>query len=50
MGAQSHEIFRLVLRDTLLMLSLGIAIGLPLALGTSRLIRGMLFEVERSIP
>jgi len=50
LGARPNEIFRLVLRDTLLMVSLGIAIGIPLALAATRLIQGMLFGLGGTDP
>jgi predicted permease len=45
LGARPAGIFGLVLRDTLLMVSLGIAAGIPLALAGARWIQGMLFGV-----
>ncbi len=45
LGARPKAILRLVLRDTLLVVLIGIAIGIPLALAGARLIQGMLFGV-----
>ena len=45
LGARPGGILQLVLLETLLVVSLGIAIGIPLALAGTRLIRGMLFGV-----
>jgi predicted permease len=45
LGARPGGILQLVLRETLLIVSLGIAIGIPLALAGTRFIRGMLFGV-----
>jgi putative ABC transport system permease protein len=50
LGARPNEIFRLVLSDTLLMVSLGVAIGIPLALAATRLIQGMLFGLGETEP
>ena len=45
LGARPKAILGLVLRDTLLVVSAGVAIGIPLALAAVRLIQGMLFGV-----
>jgi predicted permease len=45
LGARPKAILGLVLRDTLLVVLVGIAIGIPLALAGARLIQGMLFGV-----
>ena len=45
LGARPGGILQLVLRETLVVVSLGIAIGIPLALAGTRLVRGMLFGV-----
>jgi predicted permease len=50
LGARPGEIFRLVLRDTLLLVSLGLVIGIPLALVATRLIQGMLFGLGTTDP
>jgi predicted permease len=50
LGARPSGIFRLVLRDTLITVTLGIAIGLPLALAGTRLIQGMLFGIGGADP
>jgi ABC-type antimicrobial peptide transport system permease subunit len=44
-GAQRGEVLRMVLRESLLLAGIGIGIGLPLAVGASRLLRAMLFGV-----
>jgi predicted permease len=46
LGARPSGILQLVLRETLLVVSIGIAIGIPLALAGTRLIQGMLFGVS----
>ena len=50
LGARPNEIFRLVLRDSFLMVSLGIAIGIPLALAATRVIQGLLFGLDGTDP
>jgi predicted permease len=50
LGARPNRILRLVLRDTLLMVASGIAIGIPLALAGARLLQGMLFGVSGADP
>jgi predicted permease len=50
LGARPNEIFRLILRDTILMVSLGIAIGIPLALAATRVIQGLLFGLGGTDP
>ena len=45
-GAQRREVLLMVLRESLVLASVGIAIGLPLAMVTSRLLRAMLFGVS----
>ncbi len=44
-GAQRREVLWMVLRESLILASVGIAIGLPLAVLASRLLRAMLFGV-----
>ncbi|HEX5230263.1 MAG TPA: ABC transporter permease [Bryobacteraceae bacterium] len=50
LGAKPGGILRLVLRETLVVVSLGIAIGIPLALAATRLIRGMLYGAGAADP
>ena len=49
-GALPGNIFRMVLRDTLRTVSLGIAIGIPLAVVSTRLIRSLLFGLSAADP
>ena len=44
-GAQRGEVLLMVLRESLLLAGIGVAIGLPLAVVASRLLRAMLFGV-----
>jgi predicted permease len=46
LGAQSGRVLRMVLGETLALVLLGIAIGIPCALAASRLIASMLFELS----
>jgi ABC-type antimicrobial peptide transport system permease subunit len=46
LGAQNRNILRIVLRETAVLSLLGIAIGIPCGLASSRLIAGMLFGVS----
>jgi predicted permease len=50
LGAHPRGIFRLVLRDSWLLVSIGIAIGIPVALAGTRLIQGMLFGLSSTDP
>jgi ABC-type antimicrobial peptide transport system permease subunit len=43
LGAQPGSVLWLVLRETLLLVLIGVAVGLPLAFGGSHLIKSMLF-------
>ena len=45
LGAQRHEVLRMILRETLALTLIGVAIGLPCALAATRLIAHMLFGV-----
>jgi predicted permease len=44
-GAQRREVLQMVLRESLILAGVGIAVGLPLAVVASRLLRAMLFGV-----
>jgi ABC-type antimicrobial peptide transport system permease subunit len=46
LGAQRVTIYRLVLRDGLLPVAAGAAVGVALALGSARLVSGLLFQVS----
>ncbi|HXN66014.1 MAG TPA: ABC transporter permease [Candidatus Acidoferrales bacterium] len=45
MGAQPGDILRMILRDTLILVAVGLAIGLPAAFGATRLISSQLYGV-----
>jgi ABC-type antimicrobial peptide transport system permease subunit len=50
LGAQAGNVLWLVLRETLLLVSIGVAIGLPAALAATRLTRSMLFGLTENDP
>jgi ABC-type antimicrobial peptide transport system permease subunit len=50
LGAQSKDMFRMALGETLMLTAIGIFIGLPLAMAVCRLIAGMLFGVKATDP
>jgi ABC-type antimicrobial peptide transport system permease subunit len=50
LGARRETVIRMVLRDVLMMAVAGLAIGLPAALGASKLIESLLFGVKPSDP
>jgi putative ABC transport system permease protein len=50
LGASSGGIFRMVLRETLMLAAVGLAVGIPCALAASHLIGHLLFNVSPSDP
>jgi ABC-type antimicrobial peptide transport system permease subunit len=50
LGAQRREILTMVLRETLLLVVIGIAIGIPAAAAAMRLISSQLFAVTPTDP
>jgi putative ABC transport system permease protein len=50
LGAQVAAVLWLVLRETLFLVSIGIAIGLPVALAATRLVKGLLFGLNANDP
>jgi predicted permease len=50
LGAQPRQILEMVLRETLWLVSLGVAIGIPIAMGASRLIRSELYGLRATDP
>jgi putative ABC transport system permease protein len=50
LGAQTDGVLWLVLRETLLLVLIGIAIGLPVALAATQLIEGLLFGLTATDP
>ncbi|MEP7133167.1 MAG: ABC transporter permease [Acidobacteriota bacterium] len=49
-GARPSDVFRLIARESLTLTAMGLGIGLLAALGLTRLLRGILFEVGPSDP
>ncbi len=50
LGAARWDVLRLVLQETMLLVAVGIGIGLPVALVSTRLIRSQLFGLEPNDP
>jgi putative ABC transport system permease protein len=50
LGAQARNVLWLVLRETLFLVAIGIAIGVPVALAATRLIKGFLFDLSANDP
>ncbi len=50
LGAQKKNVLWIILREALLLLSAGMALGLPLSLGAARLIRQQLFGLKADDP
>jgi putative ABC transport system permease protein len=48
LGAQRGEILRGVLRESVLLTGIGVAIGLPCAIAATRLIRSMIYGISRT--
>ena len=50
LGAQTGEVLWLVLKESLALLGIGVAIGIPAAVGVSRLLQSQLFELRSYDP
>ena len=50
LGAQGRDVLRLILREALLLVIAGVAVGLPAALGVTRLISSLLFGLTPTDP
>ncbi|HVH61508.1 MAG TPA: ABC transporter permease [Candidatus Sulfotelmatobacter sp.] len=50
LGAETHQILRMVLREALVLVILGIIIGMPAALAASRLVAAMLYGLKATDP
>ena len=50
LGAQSNEIVGLIMKEVLWMVGVGIAIGVPVTLASSRVLTGILYGVVGSDP
>ena len=50
LGAQRGEVVWMILRDTLLLLAIGVAVGLPAAFGAARFVGSQLYGVSAGAP
>jgi ABC-type antimicrobial peptide transport system permease subunit len=50
LGASPGDVLWLILREALLLVSVGVALGLPVALGATRLLAGLLFALKPADP
>jgi predicted permease len=50
LGAQKRDVLWLILRETLVLLAAGAAVGIPAALAAARLVRSLLFGLQPSDP
>jgi ABC-type antimicrobial peptide transport system permease subunit len=50
LGARSTEVFRLVVREGMRLVALGVALGLGGSFAATRFVSGMLFDVARTDP
>jgi predicted permease len=46
LGARSHMLLWMVLRECILLLALGLALGVPVALSSTRILKSMLYELS----
>ena len=46
LGAQSHMLLWMILRECILLLALGLAIGVPVALSSTRILKSQLYELS----
>jgi putative ABC transport system permease protein len=50
LGAQRGDMLRLVLGEGMLLVALGVAVGIPVALASSRALQSFLFQIKSSDP
>jgi len=50
LGAQRSDVLRLILNEALLLLAVGIMVGVPISLASSRVLQQFLFEVKSTDP
>jgi len=50
LGAQRMDVMRLVLREAMVLVVLGLAVGIPLSLASTRLLHSYLFELKGTDP
>jgi predicted permease len=46
LGAQSHTLLWMILRESILLLVLGLAVGIPVALSSTRILKSMLYQLS----
>ena len=46
LGAQSHTLLWMILRESFVLLSIGLAIGIPVALTSTRILKGLLYQLS----
>ena len=46
LGARSHTLIWMILRESVVLLAIGLAIGIPVALSSTRILKGLLFELS----
>ena len=46
LGAQSHTLLWLILRECLVLLVFGLAVGIPVAIGSTRVLKGLLYQLS----
>jgi putative ABC transport system permease protein len=50
LGAEQRQVIGMVLRDTLKMVAIGVAVGIPVSLAASRWITSYLYGIKRQDP
>jgi putative ABC transport system permease protein len=50
LGAQASDVFRMILRDTLRVVALGLVVGMAVSLGASRLVASQLYGITAIDP
>jgi ABC-type antimicrobial peptide transport system permease subunit len=46
LGAQSQTLLWMILRESILLLVLGLALGIPVALGSTRILKSLLYQLS----
>ncbi len=46
LGAQSKALLWMILRESILLLALGLAVGIPIALGSTRILKSLLYQLS----
>jgi ABC-type antimicrobial peptide transport system permease subunit len=50
LGAEPHDVIAMILKEIGLLICLGLALGIPIALGLSRVVAGMLYGLTPTDP